>query len=320
MILKKIFLVGCALSLGGCASVSKIKPVEGPVSQQAQLQAQQAIQLPPIKGYKRKIVIGRFSNETNYGRALLSDTEYEHMGKQASDMLATRLIQSKRFIVLERPDLKAVEVEQGISQQKDLIGADTIIFGSVTQFGRTLSGRNGFLSSVAKQTAKATVDVRLVDVKTGQAFFSTTGTGEASTENGETAGFGNAAAYDSTLNDNAIGASISDLINNIIVSLENRPWRTDVLKVDGNQVYISGGKSQGIKVGDTLLIMKKNEAIKSKQSGFTIDLPPQKIATIQVTSLFGDSEVNEGSQAQVIDGKLDSVTVDQLIVQEGDSK
>jgi ribosomal protein L24 len=162
------------------------------------------------------------------------------------------------------------------------------------------------------------VDIRLVDTKTGQGFFSATGSGKASTEQGQTAGFGNAAAYDSTLNDSAIAASISDLINNIIISMENRPWRTDVLKVDGDQVYISGGKHQGIKEGDILFVMKKTEAVKSQQSGFTIDLPPVKIATIKVVSLFGDSETNEGSQAQITDGKIDPSTINQLFVKEGE--
>jgi curli biogenesis system outer membrane secretion channel CsgG len=319
MLLRKILILGCVCLMAGCATVApQIQPVEAPVSQQVQTQAQQAAQLPAIKKYKRKIVIGRFTNETNYGRALLSDEEYQSMGRQVSDMLATRLIQSNRFLVFERPDLNEVKAEQGITNQKDLIGADTIIFGSLTEFGRSVTGKAGFLSSAVMQTAKATVEIRLVDTKTAQGFFSTTGSGQASTEQGDVAGFGNAAAYDSTLNDRAIAASISDLINNLIISLENRPWKTDILKVDGDQVYISGGKYQGIKEGDILFVMKKTGAVKSQQSGFTIDLPPEKVATIKVISLFGDSETNEGSQAQVIDGKIDPSTTDQLFVIEGE--
>jgi len=305
--------------MAGCATVAPpAQPVEAPASQQAQIQAQQFAQLPPMKKYKMKIIIGRFTNETNYGRALLSDQEYQHMGIQASDMLATRLIQSNRFIVLERPDLSQVQAEQQIANEKGLIGADAIIFGAVTEFGRSTTGKAGFLSSAVVQTAKSTVEIRLVDTKTGQAFFSATGSGQASTEQGQTAGFGNAAAYDSTLNDSAIAASISDLINNVIISLSNRTWKTDVLKIDGILVYISGGKSQGIKEGDTLFVMKKTGAVTSKQSGFSIDLPPEKIATIKVVSLFGDSDTNEGSQCQIVDGKLDSTSIDQLFVKEGE--
>jgi len=319
MHLRKFLTIGCTCLLAGCATVApQQKAVEVPASQQAQIQAQEQAQLPKMKKYKMKIVIGRFTNETNYGRALLSDQEYEHMGIQASDLLATRLIASKRFIVFERPDLTQVQAEQAIANKKDLIGADTVIFGAVTQFGRSVTGKAGFLSSAIAQTATSTVDIRLVDTKTAQAFFSATGSGQASTEQGQVAGFGNAADYDSTLNDRAIAASISDVINNLIINLENRPWKTDVLKVDGDQVYITGGKSQGIKEGDLLFVMKKTGTVKSQQSGFSIDLPPEKIATIKVVSLFGDSETNEGSQAQIIDGKIDPTTIDQLFVKEGE--
>lgn len=315
-ILSMVLLVSLIL---GCASVpKKMEPIESGASKQEQIEAQQLAQLPKIKKYKTKVIIGRFSNETNYGKTLLSDENYDRIGKQVSDMLAARLIKSGRFLVFERPDLSKVEAEQNITNQKDLIGADTIILGSVTEFGRAISGKSGFLSSTKLQTAKSKVEIRLVDTKTSQAFFSVSGSGEASTESGEVAGFGSAADYDATLNDRAIAAAISDLINNLITSIENRPWKTDVLKVEDKKIFISGGKSQGIKVDDILLVMKKDEAVKSQQSGFTIDLPPSKIATIKVTSLFGESETNEGSVAEIIEGAINPADVNQIFVKEGE--
>lgn len=317
MLYRKILIFGCVSLLAGCASVPKqMQAVEPPVSQQQQIVAQQQAQLPQMKKYKRKIVIGRFTNETSYGKALLTDENYDPIGKQASDMLATRLIKSNRFLVLERPDLKKVEAEQAITNEKDLVGADTIIFGSVTEFGRSITGKAGFLSETKLQTAKAKVEIRLVDSKTGLAFFSTTGAGVATTESGDVAGFGSAAAYDATLNDKVIAASISDLINNLIVSLENRPWKTDLLQIQGNQVFISGGKSQGLKEGDILQVMKKTASVKSQQSGFMIDLPPEKAATIKVISLFGDTETNEGTVAQIIDGTVDASAIGKYFVKE----
>jgi hypothetical protein len=37
--------------------------------------------------------------------------------------------------------------------------------GRVTEFGRSITGKAGFLSSTKVQTARAKVDVRIVDVK-----------------------------------------------------------------------------------------------------------------------------------------------------------
>jgi curli biogenesis system outer membrane secretion channel CsgG len=312
-----ILMMACVGLFSGCATTAnQSQPVEPPVSQQEQLQAQQQAQLPEKKKYKQKIVIGRFSNETNYGKSLLTDDNYDPIGKQASDMLATRLIQSGRFLVFERPDLKKIETEQNLTNQKELVGSDAIILGSVTEFGRSVTGKKGFLSDTKLQTAKAKVEIRLVDTKSGHAFFSTTGSGVATTESGDVMGFGNKAAYDATLNDKVIAAAISDLINNLIVSLENRPWKTDILHIQGNQVFISGGKSQGLKVNDELTIFKKANSVKSSQTGFTIDLPPSQVAKVKIISLFGDTETNEGAVAEIIDGQVDSSMPEQYTVRE----
>ncbi len=316
---RNMILLGCLTLSVGCASVpKKTEVIESTASKKEQVEAQQLAQLPKMKKYKRKIVIGRFTNETNYGRTLLSDDNYDRIGKQASDMLASRLVKSNRFLVFERPDLNKIEAEQKITNEKDLVGSDTIILGSVTEFGRSLTGKAGFLSSTKMQTAKAKVEIRLIDTKTSQAFFSATGSGEANTESGEVAGFGSAADYDATLNDRAIAAAISDVINNLIISMENRPWQTDVLKVDGNQVFISGGKFQGLKEGDLLYVMKKTDTVKSKQSGFAINLPPEKVASVKVLSLFGDNETNEGCVTTIVDGAVNGSDIDKFFVKEGE--
>jgi hypothetical protein len=123
-------------------------------------------------------------------------------------------------------------------------------------------------------------------------------------ESGETAGFGSRAAYDATLNDKALNAAIGETVNQLVTTLEARPWRTDILKVEGGNVFISGGRQQGLKVGDELVLMREGERIKSKQSGMEITLPGRRIGRIRVTSLFGDNEANEGSVASLIQGTL----------------
>lgn len=316
--MRRILLVLVHLALVcSCATPARSsQAVEPPVSLEEQQRAQELARLPQKKKYKQKIVIGRFTNETTYGKTLLTDQNFDPIGKQASDMLATRLIQSGRFLVFERPDISKIEAEQAIGNQKDLISSDTIILGSVTEFGRVVTGKKGFLSDTKLQTAKAKVEIRLVDTKTGHAFFSTTGAGKAETESGDVMGFGNRASYDATLNDKVIAAAISDLINNLIISLESRPWKTDILQMQGNQLFISGGKSQGINVGDSLAVFKKASPVKSQQTGFMIDLPPEKVATIKVVSLFGDTDTNEGSVAEIIEGTVDANVIEQYIIRE----
>jgi curli biogenesis system outer membrane secretion channel CsgG len=278
--------------------------------------AQQAAQAPAAPRYKRKVAIGRFTNETTYGRSLLNDEQLDRIGKQASDMLASRLVMSGQFLVLERPDLAKIEKEQGLARVAGLVGADTLIMGSVTEFGRSVGGKVGFLSATKVQLAKAKVDVRLVDVQTGHAYFSATGAGEASTEVGEVAGFGSQSEYDATLNDRAIAAAISDVIDRLVSKLGDRPWRTDILQVQGDQVFVSGGKSQGLRPGDELAVMRAGQTVKSAQSGFDIQLPPAQVATLRVVSTFGDSETSEGSVCELTSGTVERAAIPTLFVAE----
>ena len=261
--------------------------------------------------------IGRFSNETRYGRSLLRDDENDPLGKQVSDILAGRLVESERFLVFERPDINKLKAEGELSGEAlDLVGVDTMILGSLTEFGHSTTGKKGFMSSTKKQTAEASVELRLVEVKTGHVFFTAKGTGTATVEAGEIAGYGSKASYDATLNDKAIDAAVSDVLNTLIRKLEEREWRTDILKVDGDQIFISGGTHQGIKKGEVFAVMKRGDNVKSKQTGFGIELPASQIGKIEVVSTFGTSESNEGSIAKILEGNFTGSDLGTLFVAE----
>src|SRR6202140_1092606 len=306
-----------ALLGSGCATTSTPQQVvAAPVSASLQAEAQRQAAVPVAKVFKRKVAIGRFSNETRYGKTFQVDANNDPLGKQVSDMLSTRLVSSQKFLMFERPDIDRVIAEHSITRESGLVGVDALIIGSVTEFGRITTGKSGFLSGTKVQTAHAKVEIRLVDVRTGYVFFTASGTGDASTESGESAGFGSQADYDATLNDRAIGAAISDVQNSLISKLEERPWRTDILKVDGHQLYLSGGMRQGIQVGDTLNVLKAGEKVKSSQSGFDITLPAKAVGQIRIVSRFGDNETNEGAIADIISGDISDAQKSGLYIAE----
>lgn len=300
-------------ALTACATApSAPKAVQAPV---AVAQAHNDVAVPAVKTLKRKIAIGRFTNETRYGKALLTGDQVDPLGKQTSDMLSARLVDSGKFLIFERPDLTVLKNEQQLQGGGgNIIGVDALIVGSLTEFGRSIEGEAGFLSNSKKQVARAKVEIRLVDVKTGFVFFSATGTGQADVESGTVMGFGNQAGYDSTLNDRAIGAAISDVLSRIVNKLEERPWHSDLLKIDGGTVYISGGTRQGLKAGDRLRVVKSGGTVRSAQTGFDIDLPPTPVADLVVDSTFGDNETNEASVAHVTSGTLPSGDLSKFFV------
>lgn len=317
MATRELLLGSAIAALTACATVSAPpKAIDAPASRSQQAIAQLSQATPSENVLKRKVAIGRFSNETRYGRTFQTDANLDPLGKQASDILATRLVDSKQFLVLERPDINKVLSEQRLGSMGELVGVDALIIGSVTEFGRSTTGKSGFLSSTKMQNAHAKVDIRLVDVRSGQVFFATSGTGAASTESGEIAGYGSRADYDGALNDQAISAAISNMIGRLVTKLQERPWRTDILKVSGDQVFISGGARQGLKVGDLLTVYRAGDRIKSAQSGFAIDLPASAIGTLRVASLFGDSESNEGSVCELVSGSASTPGAELFVAQE----
>ncbi len=160
--------------------------------------ARAAALLPEQPTLRRRVAVGRFSNATNYGRALLRPGERDPLADQVADMLMSRLVETDRFIVVERADLDVIAAEQRITGAdfSSLIGVDAIIVGSVNEFGRRTEGQAGFLSSTMRQAVDARVSIRLVDVDTGVSFFSAEGQGSATKQAGEVAGFGSRAGYD----------------------------------------------------------------------------------------------------------------------------
>jgi len=257
-------------------------------------------------GLKRRVAVGRFSNSTSYGRLLLSPGQADPMAEQASDMLTNALVASGHFFVFERGDLSALNAERTLSQADAdrLVGVDAVLLGSITQLGRRNEGKDGFLNSQRRQAVNATVEVRLVDVRTGRVFFTASGSGEATTETGEVAGFGTRAGYDSTLNDRAINAAIADTMTQIINQLQQRAWFTDILRVSGDNVFVSGGPSQGLQAGNRFQVETPGEIITSAQSGLPITLPGTRIAEIEMVSFFGDTPESEGAIARLVQGSL----------------
>jgi len=307
----------------GCAvQAPPITVKEAPQAATVQKAAQQSVsQAAPAKPtLKRKIALGRITNETSYGRSLLRDSAGDPLGKQVTDLLSKSLTESGAYIVFERPDISRLKDESTLTRAKlNLVGVDALIVGSLTEFGRKTVGQSGFVSSSKKQVAFAKVDLRVVDATTGQVFFATSGAGETSTESASTFGFGSQAAYDGTLNDSAIRQAISEAVIRLSTEMSARPWQTFFLSADQGRYFVAGGKSQGLKPGMVFSVQTLGEKIKSPQTGFEITLPGREIAQLRIDANFGDSEVNEGSIGSIVSGTVDGFKVEQLVVRAKDA-
>lgn len=245
---------------------------------------------------KRKVAIGRFSNETQYAKGIFYDKENDPMGKQALDILSAKLAATGKFLLLERGDLASL-LEEANKSENGLatIGADYMIIGSITEFGRKNVGKSGVFSSTKSQIVEAAVAVRLVDVSTGLIIYSDEGKGMAELTTRTTMGVGGKADYDATLSDKAISEAIEQLVENIINKCTDKPWRTFFLSYDNDAQLIAGGASQGIKVGDVFSVKTKGKKVKNPQTGVMIELPGKQIGTVTVSQTSGDTPETEYS-------------------------
>ncbi len=249
---------------------------------------------------RRKVAIGRFTNETQYGKGLFYDKENDPMGKQALDILSSKLAASGKFLLLERNDLSTVLAEcQNGQKPASVIGADYMILGSITEFGRKNTGKNGVFSSQKTQTVEAAVAVRLVDVSTGLIVYSDEAKGSAELTTKTTLGVGGQASYDATLGDKAISEAIGQLVENIINKCTDSPWKTYFLSADNDGVLIAGGQSQGVKPGMTFTVMTQGKKVKNPQTGVIVTLPGKSVGQATVISTGGDTPETEYAYVQL---------------------
>lgn len=311
MVSKNLLILSAIMLLYGfTASAQKTVNVEEPTIQSEETQT---------KTMKRKVAIGRFTNETEYGKGLFYDKENDPMGKQALDILSAKLASSEKFLLLERNDLAALleEANRNGQSSQQAIGADYMIIGSITEFGRKTTSQTKVFSASKTQTVEAAVNLRLIDVTTGQIIFSDEGKGAAEiTTKSSFVGTGGHAGYDATLSDKAISAAIDQLVENVINKLSDKPWRSYFLTIDSDAIIIVGGQSQGIEPGMEFNVLTRGKQVKNPQTGIMITLPGKEIAKIKVEMTGGETPETEYAIVSVTNGEINAENINNYIIEE----
>jgi curli biogenesis system outer membrane secretion channel CsgG len=140
---------------------------------------------------KPRIGVLRFTNQTSAGWWSAS------VGTELSDMLASELVSTRSFSVLERKEIDAVIGEQdlGGSGRIDpatkakigkIKGAKYLVAGTVSSYEQNTSGGGGGVSigglslGGKKEKTYVAVDVKVIDTETGEIVDARTIEGEAS--------------------------------------------------------------------------------------------------------------------------------------------
>ncbi|MDD2052088.1 CsgG/HfaB family protein [Pseudomonas putida] len=211
-------VAGLALTLGGCATESsRAVPV-------AKVQSYGTA----YAGVRTPIAVGKFDNRSSYMRGIFSDG-VDRLGGQAKTILITHLQQTNRFSVLDRDNMQEIKQEAQIKNQaQQLKGADYVVTGDVTEFGRKETGDHqlfGILGRGKSQVAYAKVALNIVNIRTSEVVFSSQGAGEYELSNREIIGFGGTASYDSTLNGKVLDLAMREAVNNMVSALDSGVWK-----------------------------------------------------------------------------------------------
>ena len=179
-------------------------------------------------GPKTTLVVGKFDNRSSFMRGLFSDG-VDRLGGQAKTILITHLQQANRFLVMDRDNMKEIEFESTLTgKPQKLKGADFVITGDVTEFGRKETGDRqlfGILGRGKTQVAYSKVSLNVVNAETSEVIFSAQGAGEYALSNREVVGFGGTASYDSTLNGKVLDLAIREAVNRLVEGIDTGKWK-----------------------------------------------------------------------------------------------
>ena len=244
-------------------------------------------------------------------------------------MLTDALMQSGRFLVVERPKLDNALKEQDLSaagrinqqtarQIGQIVGAQFLIQGTVTQFEPGESGQSGRVGiplpgvgSVgvggSKVTSKVAMQLRIIDLTT-TVVLSTHKAEETATHKSIGAdvyakGFSvGGDQFKKTPLGETAEKCISKCVDHIVSVLGNQPFRARVAAVEGKTIIINAGSNRGVETGMTLNALKQGKTITDPDTGLPLEVQFNKTATVKV-----DSVSEKTAKCSLVDGKTPAV-------------
>ena len=289
----------------------------------------QAPAAAPASAAKHRVAVMNFDYGTVQSSVSAIFGTDQDIGKGISAMLIEKLVKDGQYSVIERAALDKLLAEQNFSNSDranptsaakigQLLGVDTIIIGSVTQFGRddkhTNIGGGGFgskygLGGIGTKNSKAIVAVsaRMVNVNTGEIISAVTGTGESSRSGtsllgaGGGGGGGGGGAVDmgsSNFGNTILGEATHKAVDDMGAQLDASASKVPTNKlevsglvadVSGNTLIVNVGKKAGLKVGDILDVSRPVRVVKDPATGKVIKSITDKVGSATVTEVDDDS-------------------------------
>lgn len=260
---------------------------------------------------KKRVAVARFQDKSGSG--------WNNIGDGVADMLVTALVKSGKFVVLEREEMEKIIQEQQFSNSAmvtpetatkvgKLLGVELLVIGSVSEFGTKQSSVGGnvplFGGSLTTKKARAAVDIRLVNVTTGEILAAEKEEGEESSTGVsvryEAIDFGNSTAWDNTDIGKATRQAVDGCVELITENMAKVSWSGKVLRVNPDKTILMKPGSEGnVEVGMEFTVYREGEEIKDPDTGLSLGSEEMKVGRIKVTE---DMLKGKAAKAKVLEG------------------
>lgn len=211
--LRLIFISVLAFSLIGCAAREFSRAIE-PQSTHASYR---------YHGKSISVALGKIENRSHYMNGVFY-TDNNQLSMQAKQILTNHLTQAGCYNVKDRLNLTEGATEaRYLGKKVRVSGANYIISGVVTEFGRRTTGNSSSIFAKSKkQIMYAKFSLSLIRSTDSSVVATASGSGEVGLSTKQVLGFGSKAGYDSTLADKVLDLAIREAVDRLTENLEGR--------------------------------------------------------------------------------------------------
>jgi curli biogenesis system outer membrane secretion channel CsgG len=239
-------------------------------------------------GKKAKIIVVEFDNNSYNGYSF---------GDAATKMLSSALVNTQRYSVIEKDNLREILQQQGFQNSGltepgtaakigKILNAKYIVKGDITEISSNTRDVNASRIGVNTLKYKAVVDIVVVDVETGETVIAVTGDATLTDRAFrlafiDTSKSGDFERLKSTLRD-AIDKTIPQIIPKMPFAVLNA---FKIANVQGGKITVAA--SGELKVGDKLRVTRRTKEVTDPDTGSVIDFETEEVGVIEVVEVKG---------------------------------
>lgn len=245
---------------------------------------------------KMKIAVVEFQNNASGGSG-----ETRAVTRAVTDMLTTELFKTGAFDIYERSRLEAVAQEQQMSSSGvlnagtavsigQLVGVQAVVTGAITEFTFKQSGGGipiaGMIIAVGESKAFVSLDLRVIDVQTGEVKMVIREKGSASHSIGGVGGqYG---VFAQSENGGILSAATYNCVQKVAQKMRQMVHGSayKVLSASSSCVTVNAGSSQGIQPGQLLAVYFESNPI-TDMDGSIIGIDKEYLAVLKAADVQG---------------------------------